>query len=102
MPAPRKYPDELMARAVSEVISSGRPVAQVARDLDIHPEALRKRRCAKPKPMAHRRRRASSRATSPRNSKNISKVNAELRRANSILKDASVLFAQALDPTRRR
>jgi transposase-like protein len=30
------------------------------------------------------------------------KENAELRRANAILKDASVLFAQELDPTRRR
>jgi transposase-like protein len=27
---------------------------------------------------------------------------AELRRANAILKDASVYFAQELDPTRRR
>jgi len=30
------------------------------------------------------------------------KENFELRRANAILKDASVYFAQELDPTRRR
>jgi transposase len=29
-------------------------------------------------------------------------LNLELRRANVILKDASVYFAQELDPTRRR
>ena len=101
MPAPRKYPDELMARAVSEVISSGRPVAQVARDLDIHPEALRKR---------VRQAEADGAPTSTRvlpsdvaeELKALRKENVELRRANSILKDASVLFAQELDPTRRR
>jgi transposase len=32
----------------------------------------------------------------------LRKENAELRRANAILKDASVYFAQELDPTRRR
>jgi transposase len=30
------------------------------------------------------------------------KENAELKRANAILKDASVYFAQELDPIRRR
>jgi hypothetical protein len=34
--------------------------------------------------------------------KPLRKENAELRRANAILKDASVLFATDLDPTRRR
>ncbi|MEV6058074.1 transposase [Streptomyces sp. NPDC052107] len=38
---PRKYPDELRERAVREVRATGRPVAHVARDLGIHPEALR-------------------------------------------------------------
>jgi transposase len=32
----------------------------------------------------------------------LRKENAELRRANAILKDASVYFATELDPTRRR
>ena len=34
--------------------------------------------------------------------KRLRKENAELRRANAILKDASVYFAQELDPIRRR
>ena len=34
--------------------------------------------------------------------KKLRKENFELRRANAILKDASVYFAQELDPTRRR
>ena len=34
--------------------------------------------------------------------KKLRKENVELRRANAILKDASVYFAQELDPTRRR
>jgi transposase len=41
MAAPRKYPDELRERAIREVRATGRPVAHVARDLGIHPEALR-------------------------------------------------------------
>jgi transposase len=46
MAAPKKYPDELRERAVREVAESGRPIAHVARahvarDLGIHPEALR-------------------------------------------------------------
>ena len=43
MARPSKYPDELMERAVRLVMQSGRPIAPVARDLGIHPEALRKR-----------------------------------------------------------
>ena len=38
-----KYPQELMDRGVRLALESGRPVAQVARDLGIGPEALRKR-----------------------------------------------------------
>ena len=34
--------------------------------------------------------------------KRLRKENAELRRANAILKDASVYFATELDPSRRR
>ncbi len=34
--------------------------------------------------------------------KRLRKENAELHRANAILKDASVFFATELDPTRRR
>jgi len=41
MPAPKKYPDELKERAVRVVFESGRPIAQVAKDLGVHREALR-------------------------------------------------------------
>ncbi|MGZ6576658.1 MAG: transposase, partial [Solirubrobacteraceae bacterium] len=38
-----KYPQELMDRGVRLALESGRPVAQVAHDLGIGHEALRKR-----------------------------------------------------------
>ena len=38
-----KYPQELMDRGVRMALESGRPVAQIARDLGIGHEALRKR-----------------------------------------------------------
>ena len=41
MPRPKKYPDELRERAVRLVFDSGRPLAQVAKDLGVHREALR-------------------------------------------------------------
>jgi len=43
MPRPRKYPEELLERGVRMVFESGRPIAQVAADLGVHREALRKR-----------------------------------------------------------
>src|SRR5205823_14460408 len=38
---PRKYPQELRDRAVRLARESERPLAHVARDLGVHPEALR-------------------------------------------------------------
>ena len=35
MPRPKKYPEELMERGVRLALESGRPIAQVARDLGI-------------------------------------------------------------------
>jgi transposase len=97
----RKYPVELRERAVRLCFESGRPIAHVARDLGIHREALRQWV-----------RQAEADAT-PRVSRvlpsdvqeelaRLRKEVAELRRANAILKDASVYFAQELDLTRRR
>jgi transposase len=43
MPRLKKYPDELMDRGVRLALESKRPIAHVAVDLGIHPEALRKR-----------------------------------------------------------
>jgi len=98
MPAPRKYPDELRERAIRLVFESGRPIAQVARDLGVHKEALR-----------HWVRQAEADAgerndrltTSERERlKALERENRELRKANEILKAASVFFAKELDPTR--
>jgi len=100
MARPRKYSDELRERAVRFYFESNRPIAHVAQDLGIHKEALRQWvRQAE----ADRGVRRDLLKTDEREElKQLRKENAELRRANAILKDASVYFAQELDPTRRR
>lgn len=101
MPAPRKYPVELMERAVKEVLASGRPIAHVAADLGIHREALRKQvRQAEADRVPRSARVLPTEVDEEL--KALRKENAELRRANAILKEASVLFASELDPIRRR
>ncbi|GGM24139.1 transposase [Streptomyces fumigatiscleroticus] len=77
MAAPRKYPDELRERAIREVRATGRPIAHVERDdrlTTAEQDELRRLR----------------------------RENAELRRANEILKAASVFFAQEIDRPRTR
>ena len=100
MPRPKKYPDELMARGVRLVFESGRPIAQVAGDLGVHPEALRKRvRQAE----ADSGKRADLLTSQEREEiRRLRKENYELRRANEILKSASVFFAKELDPDRSK
>ncbi len=100
MSAPRKYPDELRERAVRLYFESGRPIAHVARDLGIHREALRQ--WVRQAEADQGRRPELLSSTEREELKRLRKENAELRRANQILKDASVYFAQELDPTRRR
>ena len=100
MPRARKYPDELMERGVRLVIGSGRPIAHIAADLGVHPEALRKRvRQAE----ADSGKRSDLLTTQER--EEVRKLRREvhdLRRANEILKSASVFFAKELDPDRTR
>ena len=100
MSAPRKYPDELRERAVRLVFESGRPIARVARDLGVHKEALR-----------HWVRQAEAdagtrndRLTSGERERlrELEREVRELRKANEILKAASVFFAKELDGTPRR
>ncbi|WP_331730837.1 transposase (plasmid) [Kitasatospora sp. NBC_00070] len=82
------HPDEPRERAVRGVRSTGRPVAYVARDLGIHKEALRSwvRQVE-----AHAGERDDRRTTVECDElKELRKENAELRRANEILKAASV------------
>jgi transposase len=100
MPRPRKYPQELMDRGVRLVFESGRPIAQVAADLGVHPEALRKRvRQAE----ADSGQRSDLLSTAEREEiKKLRKENFELRRANEILKSASVFFAKELDTDRTK
>ena len=96
MAAPKKYPDELMDRGVRLVFESGRPIAHVARDLGVSAEALRKRvrRAEVDAGSARVSRRMSARSSS------VCVPRTRLRRANSILKEASVYFAKELDPNR--
>jgi transposase len=96
----KKYPDELVARGVRLALESGRPIAQIAADLGMHPETLRKRvRQAE----ADQGLRPGLPTTSEREEiKQLRRENFELRRANEILKSASVFFAKALDEDRTK
>ncbi|MGW6026584.1 IS3 family transposase [Streptomyces sp. NPDC055099] len=97
MPAPRKYPDELRERAVREVRTTGRPIAHVAKDLGIHKEALRGWvRQAE----ADTGERDDRLTTAERDElKQLRRENAELRRANEILKAASAFFGGGTRPS---
>jgi transposase len=93
----KKYPDELMDRGVRLVFESGRPIAHVARDLGVPAEALRKR-VRRAEGDAGKR---EGLTTDEREElKRLRAEVFELRRANSILKEASVYFARELDPNR--
>ena len=100
MPRPKKYSDELRERAVRLVFESGRPIAHVARDLGVHKEALR---------LWVRQAEADAGSRNDRLTteererlKALERENRELRKANEILKAASVFFAKELDGTPRR
>jgi transposase len=98
MPRARKYPEELLERATRLVFESGRPIAHVARDLGLPPETLRVyvRRAE-----ANEGRRNDLLSDSEREEiKALRREVAQLRRANEILKAASVFFAGELDPHR--
>ncbi|MCA1678955.1 MAG: transposase [Actinobacteria bacterium] len=100
MPRPKKYSDELRERAVRLVFDSQRPVAAVARDLGVHKEALRLWVRQAEADAGSRRDRLT---TVER--EELMRLRGEvkqLRRANEILKAASVFFAGELDPTRPR
>ena len=100
MPRPRKYPQELIERGVRLALESQRPIAHVAADLGIHSETLRKRvRQAE----ADSGKRTDLLSTEEREEiRKLRKENFELRRANEILKSASVFFAKELDQDRTK
>jgi transposase len=98
MGRPKKYPDELIQRGVRVALEGERPIAHIAHDLGIHPETLRKRvRQAE----ADSGKRTDLLSTQEREEiRRLRRENHELRRANEILKSASLFFARELDPDR--
>lgn len=100
MARPRKYPPELLDRGARLVLESGRPITHVARDLGVPSETLRKwlRQME-----AEEGLRPDLPTVAEREEiKQLRKENYELRRANEILKAASVFFAKELDADRPR
>lgn len=98
MPRARKYPPELIERGVRLALESKRPVAHVADDLGIERETLRK---AVRQAEADSGRRGELLTSQEREEiRELRRENFELRRANEILKSASVFFAKELDPDR--
>jgi transposase len=98
MARPLRYPSELIERGVRLALEGERPIARVAADLGIHPEMLRKKvRRAE----ADSGKRGDLLSTQEwEEIRRLRKENFELRRANEILKSASVFFAKELDPDR--
>ena len=100
MGRPKKYPDELIQRAVRLVLESGRPIAHVAADLGLPAETLRR----------HVRRTEADQGLRPDlptsaerdEIRQLRRENFELRRANEILKSASLFFARELDENRTK
>lgn len=98
MSRPKKYPEELIARGVRLALESGRPIAQVAADLGIGAETLRR----------HVRQAQADNGQRPdlptsderEEIRQLKRENYELRRANEILKAASIFFATELDTDR--
>jgi transposase len=100
MPRPRKYPPELLDRGARLVIETGRPIAHVARDLGVPSETLRKyvRQVEADEGLRPELPSGQEREEI----KALRKEVYELRRANEILKAASVFFATELDADRPR
>jgi transposase len=95
----RKYPDELIQRGVRLALESGRPIAHVARDIGLPAETLRKRvRQAE----ADQGLRPDLPTSEEREEiKQLRKEVFELRRANEILKAASVFLRPSSTQTDR-
>jgi transposase len=101
MPALRKYPDELRERATRMTVEARRDPAtapgaikRIADQLGVHPEALRT--WVKRAEVDAGQRPGTTTSDAQRIAE-LERENRELRRANSILKSASVFFAAELD-----
>jgi transposase len=99
---PKKYPDELRARAVRLYLESDpKPVIKrLAEQLGVHPEALRNWIRQAQADAGERHDRPTTEMVEE--NRRLLKENAELRRVNEILRAASAFFASECDPTRRR
>jgi transposase len=96
----RKYPQELIDRGVRLVLESGRPIAHIAAEIGLPAETLRKRvRQAE----ADQGLRPGLPTSEEREEiKALKREVGELRKANEILRAASVFFATELDGGRTR
>jgi transposase len=101
MATPRTYPDELKRRAVRMVREIGErgAIKRVAEQLDINPETLRNWVRRSEVDDGERPGMSTEQAAEL---VRLRKENAELERANEILKAASAFFARELCATRRR
>jgi transposase len=102
MAAQRKYPDELRERAVKmvfdirELDGKGRgEISRVARQLDVHPEALRS---WLQQAEIDGGKRPGTTTDDKQRIAELEREVRELRRAKEILKAASAYFARELDP----
>ena len=98
MARPKKYPPELIERGIRLALESDRPIAHIAHDLGIHPETLRKK--LRQHEADSGKRPDLPTAQEREEIRRLRQENFELRRANVILKSASVFFAKELDPDR--
>lgn len=100
--APKKYPDELRARAVRLYRESDpKPVIRhLASQLGVHPEALRNWIRQDQADAGERTDRPTTDMVEE--NRRLRAENLELRRVNEILKAASAYFASEHDQTRRR
>jgi transposase len=102
MAVQRKYPDELRERAVKMVFEvrerEGKghgELARIARQLDVHPEALRS---WVQQAEIDGGKRSGATTDDKKRIAELEREVRELRRANEILKAASAYFARELDP----
>src|SRR5436305_12975353 len=99
MSRPSKYPKELMERGIRLALEGERPIAYIARDLGIHPEALRKRVRRAEIDAGMRDGLTSEKREEIRR---VRREVFELRRANSILTEGAVIVANELEPDRAK
>ncbi len=100
MSRPSKYSPEFRERAVHLARESQSSISQTARDLGMHPETLRLWVRQDEADDGSRADRLASAEHEELTS--LRRENRELRRANEILKAASVFFARELDQPRPR